>query len=96
MIVTLDEIKNFCKVDFDDDDNLLTLIEASAEQYLINAGGNITTLTDADKNLAKLYILVLVNDWYNNRNLLADNKISEKVRYTLQSILLQLQLSEGD
>lgn len=96
MIVTIEQIKNFIKVDYADDDDLLNMIETSAEQYLKNAGIDVTTLDAGNLNLAKLYILVLVNDWYNNRALMADSKVSDKVRYTLQSILLQLQLSGSD
>lgn len=92
MITSLEEIKNFVKIDNDDEDDFLNTLEVTAEQYLNNAGVDITTLTDADKNLAKLYILVLCNDWYNNRNLMEDIKVSNKTRFTLQSIMLQLKL----
>lgn len=86
-ILALEPTKQFVKVDFNDDDDLIiSLIEAS-ERKLYNATG---VEFDSTNPLAVLYCKVLVKDWYENRELMVDEKTSNKVRYTLQSILLQL------
>lgn len=38
--MTLEEVKNFLKVDFDDDDSLITHERAAAEEYIADALGN--------------------------------------------------------
>ena len=37
--MTLEEVKNFLKVDFDDDDSLITLEIEAAEEYITDAVG---------------------------------------------------------
>lgn len=90
MIVNLEESKTWLRVDSDDEDfEIQSLIDAS-EAYLFNATGRIFDNTNA---LARLYCRVLICDWYENRGLMADSKSSEKVRFTLSSIMMQLQYS---
>ncbi|URZ06772.1 head-tail connector protein [Clostridium felsineum] len=88
MILTLAEAKNFLKVDADitDDDLLIQNLIDAAETHLINA---VDYKFDNTNSLAKLYVSVLVNDYYNNRS--STQETSVKTRETLQSILLQLQ-----
>jgi len=87
MIIELEELKTFARIEYDEDDVLLlpTLILV-AEEGLKNATGIVFT---SDNSLAKLYCLVVAKDLYDNRELTAD-KVSEKVRFTIQSILIQL------
>lgn len=88
MILTLEEVKEYLKIDYDDEDNLLLELISTAENYLYNATG---THFDSSNRLAKLYCRVLVNEWYKDRGLTGNSK----VRYTLQSILTQLKY-DGD
>lgn len=90
-ILKLDEVKEFLKVDYDDEDILIESIIEASEVYLKNATGKDF---DATNPLAKLYCRCLVYEWFKDKNLMADEKLSDKVRFTLQSILLQLQTSE--
>lgn len=39
--MTLEEVKNFLKVDFDDDDSLITLEIAAAEEYIADAAWSV-------------------------------------------------------
>ncbi|RMD02743.1 phage gp6-like head-tail connector protein [Clostridium autoethanogenum] len=89
MIVSLAEAKEWLTVDYDDKDNDIQLLCDSAEAYLFNATG-ITF--DNTNPLAKLYCRVLITDWFDNNGLMTD-KVSEKARFSLQSIMLQLQYS---
>lgn len=88
MVVTLDEAKEWLKVDYTDEDNDIQLLIDSAESYLYNATGKTFDNTNA---LSKLYCRVLITDWFENKGLMEDKNVSEKVRFTLQSIMTQLQ-----
>ncbi|WP_445659472.1 head-tail connector protein [Aeribacillus sp. FSL K6-1121] len=90
MIVTLEEVKNWLRVDFSDDDTLITTLINAAEEYLKNATG-ITF--DATNYLAKIFCMTLIADWYENRELIG--KASDQVRPILQSILAQLTYAYG-
>jgi uncharacterized phage protein (predicted DNA packaging) len=85
MIVSLDEVKNWLRVDFTDDDALLSTLISAAEEYLKNATG----IEYNDQNhLAKLFCMTLIADWYENRELVG--RASDQVRPIIQSILTQL------
>lgn len=90
LIVRLDEGKAWLKVDYSEEDSDIQLLIDSAEIYLSNATGKVFDNTNA---LARLYCRVLIDDWYENRGLMVDGKTSDKVRFTLQSIMMQLQYS---
>ncbi|MBW7475946.1 head-tail connector protein [Paenibacillus oenotherae] len=86
-ILTLDETKTWLRIDGEDDDTSIYMLMGAAETYLHNA----TEVTfDSSNDLAKLYCLVLTADWYENRELIGSQP-SDKVRYTCQSIMAQLQ-----
>jgi uncharacterized phage protein (predicted DNA packaging) len=90
LIVNLGEVKAWLKVDSDEEDSDIQLLIDSAELYLKNATGKIF---DNSNVLAKLYCRVLISDWFENRGLMVDGKTTDKVRFTLQSIMMQLQYS---
>lgn len=91
MILTLEEAKQFLKIDYEDEDSDIKILIKASELYLKNATGKVFNNTNP---LAVLYCEVLVNEWHGDRSLMAKKEVSEKVRFTLQSILLQLQYSE--
>jgi len=86
MILSLSEVKQHLRIDFDDDDNYLLLLIASAEQFLKNTTGKTFDITNA---LAKTACLLLVADLYEKRTLATD-KASEKIRDIVTMILTQL------
>ena len=90
----LSVIKEYLKIDFDDDDRLLEMLLDAARKYLFDAVGYKPDETD---ERVKLLLLVLISDWYEHREYMETSntqKISQKVRYTVRSIMLQLQYSE--
>lgn len=87
MILTLEETKMWLRVDGADDDPIIEIIRGASETYLNNA---VEVEFDASNALAKLYCLVLCADWYENRDLIGQQP-SDKVRFTVQSIMAQLQ-----
>lgn len=85
MIITLEETKQYLRVDGTEDDALITSLIDAAETYLSNATGNTF---DATNSLAKLFCWVLVTDWYENREHVG--RASERVRPIVESMLAQL------
>mgnify|MGYP002621079388 FL=1 len=86
-ILTLEEAKTWLRVDGEDEDSLIEMLIGAAETYLHNA---TEIQFDGTNQLAKLFCLVLCADWYENRDLIGQQP-SDKVRFTIQSILAQLQ-----
>lgn len=91
MIISLEEAKIFMKVDFEDEDDEIQDCIDDAEAYLENATGK---KFDSSNRLARRYCKVLANDWYNDRSLREDKKISGKIKFTLQSIMTQLKYGD--
>lgn len=93
-MITLEEAKLFLKVDYEDDDVLIESLIETSEQYLFNATGKKFA---KDNKLAILYCKTLIYEWYKDRGLTVVGGLKNdnpKIRYTLQSILLQLQYSD--
>lgn len=86
MIITLEETKQYLRVDGTDEDTLITSLIAAAETYLSNATGN---QFDNSNSLAKLFCWVLVTDWYENREV-SVGRVGEKTRPIVESMLAQL------
>lgn len=97
MILSVGEVKNYLRVDYDEDDILIQNLIEAAEDYLYNATGK--KFTEKNK-LAKRYCLALVYDWYKDKGMniraTKNTTVSEKVKYTLQSILLQLKFCKEE
>ncbi|MDU6116091.1 MAG: head-tail connector protein [Paeniclostridium sordellii] len=91
MILTLEEAKKFLKVDFDDDDEEIQDCIDAAEEYLKDATGKEFT---SENKRAKRYCKVLVNEWYKDKGLMEDGKVTKKVRFTLTSIITQLKYGD--
>ena len=94
-ILTLNEAKTWLRIDGEDEDGIIEMLIGAAEEYLNNA---TEVRFDGSNQLAKLFCLVLCADWYENRDLIGQQP-SDKVRFTIQSMLSQLQhayVPEGD
>jgi len=87
MIIELEETKNWMRLDGNEEDGIIVTLINAAESYLKNATG---MEFDSTNHQAKLFCLVLVTDWYENRDLIGA-KVGEKVRFSIQSMLTQLQ-----
>lgn len=93
MLITLEEVKEYVRIDSEEEeDNILKLLIKNAEIYIEDASISIEKMTERTKEKAKLLALVLISDWYDNRSY--NMKTSEKARYTINSLLTQLQLCE--
>lgn len=81
-------VKKWAKIDYDDDDDLVTLLQRSAEAYAVNAVGRY----DDTDPLMRLLVLVLVDEYYKNRTY--HISVNDKQSYTVRSIITQLQQDE--
>ena len=88
-MITLKEAKEYLRVDGDEEDTLITSLIAAAQEYLKNATGKTF---DNTNELARLFCLVLVVDWYENRTYIA-GKGGDSARPVIESILAQLNYS---
>lgn len=87
----LDKVKQYLKIDYDDDDTTLNLLIDSAKKYVTSATG----YTDVTEPRIQLLIMVLVKDWYDNSSYTTD-RVSQSASYTIKSILRQLRLECDD
>lgn len=87
----LETIKNYLKIDFDDDDVIINMLIATAKEYIINAIG----FFDESKSAHKLLLFAIVANLYESRNFLG-TKNNDKIAYTIKSLITQLQINEVD
>lgn len=85
--MTLEELKQFIAVDFDDDDSLIAFLQETAEEYVQNAVGE---RLPKDSKLYKHALAILVGHWYDNREAYKTGTNSYTVPDSFQSIIHQL------
>ena len=84
----LDKVKNYLKVDFDDDDAIIETYIIATEKFLKKLCEK-NEFEEDKQELAEIYMLAVINELYNSRNLTVD-KAEQRVRTIMQSILNQL------
>lgn len=94
MIISLEEVKTYARIDIDEDDRLLETLIIAAEEYLKNATGKEYPETDGDGNkvdyaLEKIYMQLLVAYWYEKRT--PAGGVGEDFSSTTRALMLQLQ-----
>lgn len=90
--MTLDEVKTYLRVDFDEDDALITQMMEAAEAYIVDAVGAY----DDQNAKARLLYMALVQDLYDNRALMVTEQQRKRMSYTYASIILQLQYQTAE
>ncbi len=91
--MTLAEMKSYLKVDYNDDDNDITLMMDVAREYIIDAIG------ECNEEIARVKLLmrVIVAELYEKRSMTFDmNSTNEKVQYVIRSIINQLSFGDDD
>lgn len=93
-IITLKEVKEYARIDIDEDDPLLETLIIAAEEYLKNATGKEYPETDenGDKinyKLEKIYLQLLIAYWYEKRT--PAGGVAEDFSFMTKSLMLQLQ-----
>lgn len=89
MILSVDEVKSYLKIDNNDEDKYITLIIAAAETFIKDAVGK---KFDERNDLIKVVSLFLISDMYEKRSMTTD-KQSEQVRGLVQMLITQIACS---
>ena len=89
-MLTLNEVKSYLRVDFNDEDTLIARLMGVADEYLVSALGNY----NRNSERADMLALIVVADLYENREL--SSKVSANTSKLVQSFMLQLQLESRD
>lgn len=84
--MNLEMIKNFLRVDFGDDDELIILMLEAAKEYVVGAIGEC----NIDDPLVQLLLLNMITNMYEKRTYTVSE--NDKRQYTNMSIVRQLQL----
>lgn len=91
LIVSLEDMKEYLRVDFDDDNELITNLILAGTQYIQNATGQIFT---SSNNIAVMCIQLLVANWYSNRTPLQSGRAVE-IPYAISYLIPQLKYCDG-
>lgn len=86
----IQEIKDFLKIENNDEDSFIISLKSAAEEYCKNAG--VPKMEDS--KLYDLAIKMLVGHWYENRNIVAVGTITKIMEFSLSNILVQLRYSQ--
>ncbi len=90
-MISIDEAKAYLRVDGHDDDVLIVSLVSAAEMYLRNATGRTFA---PGHSIARLFCMVLVADWYENRE--HGGRASDAVRPIVNSMIAQLKYCDDD
>jgi len=92
--MTLEQVKDYLRIDGDEDDNVLPLMMQAAEEFVINAVGTF----DESKARAKMLYLAAMQDIYENRTLTSTStqgySVSSNATLMMRSLITQLQIEQ--
>lgn len=80
-MLTLEEVKAYLHVDYDDEDNLINLLMSAADLFL---KGKIGKSYPVDDERAKTLSLIIISDLFDNRQM--NEKISGSPKYTSEKV----------
>lgn len=93
LFLNLDTVKTWLRLEteYTEEDAQLELLMLAAEAYILSSTDNFEANKDDPHYLAAASLIchMLIVDWYERRDF--SGGVNEKQRYTLQSLLLQLQ-----
>ena len=87
-MLNLNKVKNYLRVDYNDDDAIIETYIIATEKFLKKLCEK-NEFKEDKQELAEIYMLAMINELYNSRNLTVD-KAEQRVRTIMQSILNQL------
>lgn len=90
--MTIETVKDYLRVDGDDDDGLISLMMETAKEYIVSAVGEY----DEEDKTAKILFCAIVQNMYDNRELMqSDIQQRKAIEYTFKSMILQLQIKKS-
>jgi uncharacterized phage protein (predicted DNA packaging) len=84
----LEELKAYCRIDYDDDDEVINMIYAAVLEEMADLIKDFDP--EAPTNRQKLLICMYVKEAYDNRDRTAPT--DDKVRFAVQSMMLKERL----
>lgn len=91
LTMPLEELKEYLRIDDNEQDALLEGIVQAAETYLVNAGIKVNYSSD----LYKLAVMLLVSHWYENRIIEHSGRYTSKVNFGFETIITQLRYCQA-
>lgn len=85
--MTLEELKQYLRIDFDDDDDLLNELIVASEAYIDKTVGTGYKSDDSLKEIAKMVQKKLINEMYRNRSTGAIDKVQDRMVTTMLDVL---------
>lgn len=82
-MITIEQAKLYCRIDNDEENELIQNLIDTADSYIKTACGEY----DKDSSKAELCQKILVNHWYENREATGSSK---GIKYSLDNLLLQI------
>lgn len=80
------ELKQYLRIDHDEDDLMLQNFKDMAHEYIKNSVGDV----DTENKLYKFAEAILVGHWYDNRELARIGNNSYSIPHSFESIIQQL------
>ena len=92
--MTLAEVKSYLRVDYDEDDAMISLMMSAAEEFIKGACGRF----DETKTKAKMVYLAAIQELYDKRSLAASStqgySVTPNLALMMRSMLSQLQIEQ--
>ncbi|RXI58983.1 head-tail connector protein [Clostridium tetani] len=89
----LNEVKEYLRIDEEDEDSTLSSLLFAAKSYIKNGTGLTEDMIKDDETLElyKLCLKILISHWHENRAIETTGPNFHKLSFSLESILLQLE-----
>ena len=88
----LEDIKNYLRIDGDEEDGLLRLMIDAGKEFIRSAVGKY----DDTDSTAQVLLAAVVQNMYDNRELMqSEQQVKKRIEYTFQSMILQLRMKYG-
>lgn len=85
----LEDIKNYLRIDGDEEDGLLRTMIDAGKEFIRSAVGEY----DDTDSTAQVLLAAVVQNMYDNRELMqSEQQVKKRIEYTFQSMILQLQM----
>lgn len=83
--LTVEDIKQYARIDSDDEDGILALMLEAARKYVNHSVGKC----DESDERVKILLLAIISNMYDNRVLVVEK--SQSVQYVANQMIMQLQ-----
>ena len=88
----LEDIKNYLRIDGDEEDGLLRTMIDAGKEFIRSAVGEY----DDTDSTAQVLLAAVVQNMYDNRELMqSEQQVKKRIEYTFQSTILQLRMKYG-